>query len=293
MKIEITKKQKDYELIDSGEGEKLERFGAFVLRRPDPQALWQKNGSELWDEADAFFSRDEKKGVWKFKKDTPHFWNIEFGGLVLKISPTAFKHTGLFPEQLSNWTWMESQVISYKLKVDKDREIKILNLFGYTGGASVACAKAGASVCHVDASKTSLDWARENALLSGLDKEAIRWILDDAHEFVKREIRRGNKYDGILLDPPAYGHGPKGETWKIEKGLLDLVSDTKKLLSDSPVFYLLNGYSAGYSAIAYENNILDLKEKFGGTLEKGELAIEENSGRLLPSGIFARWEFRF
>ncbi len=288
MKTEITKKQKDYELIDSGEGEKLERFGQYVLRRPDPQALWQKKGSELWEEADAFFSRDEKKGVWKYKKDVPHFWNIEFGGLTLKISPTAFKHTGLFPEQLSNWEWMEKLVKGQSSNVNGEK-IKILNLFGYTGGASVALAKAGASVCHVDASKTSLDWARENALLSGLDKEAVRWILDDAHEFVKREIRRGNKYDGILLDPPAYGHGPKGETWKIEEGLLELVSDTKKLLSDNPVFYLLNGYSAGYSAIAYENNISDLKEKFGGELEKGELAIEENSGRLLPSGIFARW----
>ncbi len=289
--IEITKPQKEYELIDSGEGEKLERFGLYTLRRPDPQALWNKTlGEEEWKRADAFYVRSGTKGQWQFKKDTPKEWQIKFAELVLTISPTPFKHTGLFPEQLSNWQWMENLVKSHKLETGTEKTIKVLNLFGYTGGASLVCARAGAEVVHVDASKTAIGWGRENAKLSGLEDAPIRWMLDDVSEFVKREIKRGNTYDGILLDPPAFGHGPNGESWKIEENFLSLLDSCKKLLAEQPLFFLINGYSSGYSALAYQNNLLDFKDKYGGVLEEGELAIEESkTGRLLPSGIFARW----
>lgn len=287
MKIEITKPQKDYELIDSGNGEKLERFGQYVLRRPDPQALWAKGLSELeWEKkADAFFERSSKNAKWQYKNDIPKSWNIDFGSLNIKISPTAFKHTGLFPEQFSNWEWMQEKIKK------SGREIKVLNLFGYTGGATLSCAFAGALVTHVDASKSVINWGKENAELSGLGEKTIRWILDDAHTFVKREIKRGNFYDGILLDPPSFGHGPNGEMWKIEEDFMTLIEDCKKLLSQDPLFLLVNGYSAGYSSIGYLNTISDLKSRLGGVLEHGELTLEESLGenRLLPSGIFARW----
>ena len=285
--IEITKSQKDYELLDSGEGEKLERFGNYVLRRPDPQALWRKNlPQEKWDDADALFSRDEKKAVWERRKEVPISWSIEFGGLNLKISPTAFKHTGLFPEQLPNWEWTR------KLIKEAKREISVLNLFGYTGGASLAAASAGANVTHVDASKAAITWARENVNLSEMESAPIRWMLDDALDFVKKEIKRGKKYDGIIMDPPAFGRGPDGEVWKIEDSFLELLDDSKKLLSDNPLFFLVNGYASGYSSIAYANNLNDLVEKYGGNMEEGELTIEEsNSLRLLPAGIFARCSF--
>lgn len=289
--LDITKPQKEYELLDSGEGEKLERFGAFVLRRPDPQALWHKRLTpKEWADADAGFVRSGNAGKWDFKKDVPKNWNINLGGLTLKISPTPFKHTGIFPEQLVNWQWSQLKVESRKLKVP-EKEITILNLFGYTGGATLALAKAGAQVCHVDASKSSINWAKENAELSGLGDKPIRWILDDAYEFVRKEIKRGKKYDGIIMDPPAFGHGPNGEMWKIENDFIAFIEDAKKLLTDDPVLFLVNGYASGYSSVAYRQNISDLVLKYGGKIEDGELAIEEKeSRRLLPSGIFARWE---
>ena len=288
--IDITKPQKEYELLDSGEGEKLERFGAFVLRRPDPQALWSKKLiPKEWSDADASFVRAGNAGKWQFRNGVPKEWNIEYGGLKLKISPTPFKHTGVFPEQIVNWTWSQDKVMSKKVK-EKEREITVLNLFGYTGGATLALAKVGAQVCHVDASKSSITWARANAELSGLQDASVRWILDDAYEFVKKEIKRGKKYDCIIMDPPAFGHGPNGEVWKIEEQFVRFIDDVKKLLSDDSILFLVNGYASGYSPIAYRQNIGDLVEKYGGTIEDGELAIEEKgSGRLLPSGIFARW----
>ena len=286
--MNIVKSQKEYELIDSGEGEKLERFGDFVLRRPDPQALWKKNlAPKEWADASASFTREGSGGKWIFKKDVPKIWNIEFGGLKLKISPTPFKHTGLFPEQLSNWQWVE-EIIS-KAKGER-KEINVLNLFGYTGGASLSAAKAGANVCHVDASKSAISWGKENAELSGLTEAPIRWILEDAFEFVRKEIRRGKKYDGIIMDPPAFGHGPDGEVWKIEESFVLFLDECKKLLTDNPLFFLVNGYAAGYSPIAYGQNINDLKEKYGGEIEEGELLIAEKGGRMLPCGIFARWQ---
>lgn len=289
--ILITKPSKDYELIDSGEGEKLERFGEIVLSRPDPQALWKKNLSkDVWEKADAIFSREGKDGQWKIKTGTPEKWNVELNGLKFIIKPTAFKHTGLFPEQSVNWEWVK-RVIENAPKKEKETDIEVLNLFGYTGGATLACAKAGAKVVHVDASNAALNWAKENAELSGLADKPIRWLLDDARVFVEREIKRGRKYDAIIMDPPAFGHGAKKELWKIEEHFLPLVENCLKLLTDEPLFFLINGYSAGYSALAYKNNLLVLERKFGGKIETGELAIEDaNSGRLLPAGIFARWE---
>ena len=278
-----------YELLDSGEGEKLERFGKFVLSRPDPQALWNKHlPNTEWEKADAVFVHSGAKAGWKKKPNVPEKWKIEFGGLSFFIKPTAFKHTGLFPEQGPNWQWIISNIKSAKANLN--RPISVLNLFGYTGGATLAALSAGAEVAHIDGSKSAITWAKENATLSGLAEKPVRWILDDAREFVKREIRRGVHYDGIVMDPPAFGHGPKKELWKIEDDFLGFMKLCQEVLSDTPIFFLINGYSAGYSAIAYENNLSPLKEKFGGEIEKGELAIEESgSGRLLPAGIFARW----
>lgn len=283
--LALTKPSKDYELLDSGDGEKLERYGKVVFRRPDPQALWTKSlNIQEWNKAQASFNREGKKGDWNLKGNIPERWQIEFGDLKLWIRPTSFKHTGLFPEQLPNWDWMREKITRAK------REVRVLNLFGYTGGASIAAAQAGASVVHVDGSKVAIQWGKDNAIASGLEEKPIRWILDDARVFVKREIKRGNSYDGILLDPPAFGHGPKKELWKIEDHLPELLKLCTQILSDKPLFFLINGYASGYSSIAYENNLKQLMEKFGGSFEKGELAIEESkSGKLLPCGIFSRW----
>ncbi len=282
IKILITKSSKDYELLDSGEGEKLERFGNILLSRPDPQALWHKNlEKSKWENADAIFSHDNK---WEIKKGSIEKWQINFANLKFNIKPTAFKHTGLFPEQSVNWQWMQEMIQS------GSSDITVLNLFGYTGGATLACAQAGANVVHVDSSKSAITWAKENAEISGLADKPIRWILDDARNFVEREIKRERKYDAIIMDPPAFGHGPEKELWKIEKHFLPLVDNCLKLLKDKPLFFLINGYSAGYSAIAYRNILLKLKEKFGGHIEIGELAIEESGiGRLLPAGISGRF----
>ena len=289
--IITTKPSPDYELIDSGEGEKLERYGQIILSRPDPQALWFKNKPKEWAKVDGFFSRSARDARWEFKKNVPADWTMELNDLQFLIKPSAFKHVGVFPEQLENWKWLGQQVKSQKSKVKSTNErVSVLNLFGYTGGATLACAKAGAEVCHVDGSKVAINWAKENARLSGLADKPIRWILDDAVAFVKREIKRGRKYDGIIMDPPAFGHGPEGELWKIEDDFLPFLNLCFEVLSDTPLFVLINGYASGYSSLAYENCLRPLMEKFGGEIEKGELAIEETkSGRLLPCGIFARW----
>ena len=283
-KIIITEPSADYELVDSGDGEKLERFGKVLLRRPDPQALWKKTDESLWKDAHGYFVREGRDGKWNFTKDVPEKWTINFSDLTFNIRPTAFKHTGIFPEQSSNWNWTREQI------KNAGREVSVLNLFGYTGGASIACAQAGAKVCHVDASKASIGWAKDNAESSGLSETAIRWILDDAKLFVQKEIRRGNKYDAIIMDPPAFGRGPDGDVWQIEDDFVKFVEDCKKLLSDTPLFFLVNGYASGYSQLAYLYNVGDLVQKFGGEVESGEIAIRESkSGRLLPCGIFARW----
>ena len=318
-KILITEKTRDYELLDSGEGEKLERFGNVTLSRPDPQALWSKRDLDLWKHANGNFTREEKGGGWSLDKSTPSRWEVELGDLKFWVKPTAFKHVGIFPEQSPNWKWLldiiQNTGSGHKVhqnhsdsalsasrnrndsgaleKIHPGTGIEVLNLFGYTGGATLSCAKAGANVVHIDGSKTAVNWARENAELSELSENPVRWIAEDARTFVKREIKRGRKYHGIIMDPPAFGHGPENELWKIEEHFLSLLGDCYELLDDKPLFFLINGYSAGYSALAYDNNLKTLVEKFGGTVEFGELAIKESTqkieGRLLPAGIFARW----
>ncbi|MFA5211439.1 MAG: class I SAM-dependent methyltransferase [Patescibacteria group bacterium] len=286
--IETIKSNTNYSLVDSGDGEKLERYGKIILRRPDPQALWPKNLPEKkWQEADAFFERSGENADWLYKKNIEKKWQIEYEGLKLWIKPSAFKHTGLFPEQATNWQWF-GELIENECK--KGKEISVLNLFGYTGGASLYAAKKGAKVCHVDGSKSAINWGKENAEISGLLEKPIRWILDDAMTFVQREIKRGKKYDGIIMDPPAFGHGPNGEMWKIEKDFLKLLSATKQILTEKPLFYLINGYASGYSALAYGNCLLPLQKQLGGKIEIGALTIsEENGQRVLPCGIFGRW----
>ncbi len=288
--IEILKQQKDYELLDAGSGEKLERYGEYVLRRPDPEALWQKTLSkEEWDKAQFRFVRNGPHTKWETRDEVAKEWNISFGDFTFSIRPTSFKHTGLFPEQLSNWQWMEQVINQHK---DSYLEhISVLNLFAYTGGATLACARAGAEVCHVDGSKTAVAWARENAELSGLKDAPIRWITDDVIAFLKREIKRGRKYDAIVMDPPSFGHGPNDELWKIEEHFLELMKLCSEVLSDDPLFVLINGYTAGYSPIAYENTLRDMMNGKEGKIEIGELTIaQSSSGKLLPCGIFARWE---
>jgi 23S rRNA (cytosine1962-C5)-methyltransferase len=283
-KILKTKPSTDYELIDSGNGEKLERYGKYVLRRPDPQALWKKSQSEdLWKKVDAIFDADRK--VWKKKNESmQNEWQISFDNLKFNIKPTAFKHTGIFPEQEPNW-----QFIKEKIK-NAGRPIKVLNLFGYTGGATMAALSAGAEVTHVDGSKSAITWAKENAELSGLINKPVRWIIDDARKFVMREIKRGGKYDGIVMDPPSFGRGGNGEIWKIEVDFIKLLDECQKILSDKPLFFIINGYASGYSSNAYYNAIKPIVEKYGGLFEIGELTILESKGkRLLPCGIFARW----
>lgn len=268
-------------MLDSGLESKLERYGEVVLSRPDPQALWPKQLPEReWQSANGRYERQGREGKWH-AEHLPEQWEMEFGGLKFLIKPTGFKHTGLFPEQLSNWEWMRGRIVP---------GAKVLNLFGYTGGATLAAAAAGAEVTHVDASKTAVAWARENAKLSGLEERPIRWIVEDALAYLRREVKRGSRYDGIVMDPPAFGHGPKDELWKFEEHFLELLQLCNELLSDKPLFVLINGYAAGYSPLAFAYNLEPLVKKIGGSVEYGDLTIEEkDSGRLLPCGIFARW----
>jgi 23S rRNA (cytosine1962-C5)-methyltransferase len=288
-KILITKSSAGYALIDSGQGEKLERFGVFTLSRPDPQALWAKSAlAEIWQKAQGVFAPEEKQNSWKIKNGVPDKWQIALDGLQFWIKPSSFKHVGIFPEQVSNWAWLREVIIENKKPAGE--KTSVLNLFGYTGAATLACAQAGAEVCHVDGSKTAITWAKENAETSGLGGKPIRWILDDALTFVKREVKRGKKYDGIIMDPPVFGRGPDGEVWKIEENFLQLVELCQQIVSPKPIFFLINGYAAGYSAIAYENVLKNLTRDWTGKIEVGELAIEEEkTGRLLPAGIFGRW----
>ncbi len=281
----ITESNGQYELLDSGMEEKLERYGNIVLARPDPSPLWVKQLPDLeWKKADAWYERTGKGGKWHMKKDMPKEWQIAFSGMNFLIRPTSFKHTGLFPEQAPNWQWIDALIRTNGSKGN------VLNLFAYTGGATLAAAGAGASVVHLDASKTAIEWARKNAEISGLSQKPVRWILDDALLFVKKELKRGNTYDGIIMDPPAFGHGPKDELWKIEEHFLTLMDSAKKLLSEKPLFFLINGYAAGYSHLAFRHNLESIKKQFDGTIESGELGIKESTGdRVLPCGIYGRW----
>ena len=277
---------KDYELIDTSEGERLERWGKYILVRPDPQIVWKNdNKSPLWKKADATYKRSAKGGgAWANNK-LPEQWKIGYGELEFVIRPTGFKHTGLFPEQAANWDWF-SELIK-----NSGRKIKVLNLFAYTGGATVAAAKAGASVCHVDAAKGMVAQAKENAAMSGLAEAPIRYIVDDCKKFVEREIKRGNKYDGIIMDPPSYGRGPSGEVWKIEECIDEFVRLAVNVLSDKPLFFLLNSYTTGLSPLAMSYIVnLRLASKFGGNIEAGELALGvTQTGGYLPCGASVRW----
>ncbi len=284
--ILVTQSNTSYELIDSGNERKLERYGDFVLSRPDPQAIWFPSQTQaVWNKSDAVFIREGKKTEWKLSPNLPKKWNIVLNDLTFCIRPTSFKHTGVFPEQSAHWSWMESIV-----KKEKNSNLKALNLFGYTGGATLALARAGVSVTHVDGSKAAVSWAKENAELSGLADKPIRFITDDVIAFLKREIRRGSQYDIIVMDPPMFGHGPSGELWKIEEQFNELLDLCKKVLSPNPVLMLISGYASGYSPISYMNSASRIFVSSGGTVECGELAIQEsNTARLLPCGIFFRW----
>lgn len=277
---------KDYEVIDTGDGEKLERWQDVILRRPDPQAIWPKQRPELWTRADAHYHRSVKGGgEWEFFKKLPERWTVSYGELRFYVHPTGFKHTGLFPEQAVNWDWMAARIREAK------RPIKVLNLFGYTGGATVACARAGAQVTHVDAAKGMVQWARENAAASNLAERPVRWLVDDCVKFVQREIRRGNHYDGIIMDPPSYGRGPGGEVWKLEEQLYGLVEMCVPVLTDDPLFFILNSYTTGLSpsVMAYLLGVL-LRPKFGGYVSADEIGLPvTETGLVLPCGSTAIW----
>ena len=234
---------KDYEVIDCSGGEKLERWGDYILLRPDPQVIWQgERKNPLWKNAHAVYHRSSSGGgYWEPLKKVPDVWSVNYNDLIFRLKPMGFKHTGLFPEQSVNWKFMQEKIRS------ADRDISVLNLFAYTGGATVAGLKAGATVTHVDASKGMVSWAKENAVASGLSDRPVRWLVDDCLKFVKREIRRGNKYDGIVMDPPSYGRGPNGEVWKLEHQIGELLTEVGKILSDKPLFFVLNSYTGGLS----------------------------------------------
>ncbi len=278
-----------YELIDTSDGEKLERWGKYVLIRPDPQVIWKNvKKNKLWKSADAVYRRSQKGGGAWAENTLPEQWRISYDNLGLEfvIKPMGFKHTGLFPEQAVNWDWFSNLI------KNAGRPVKVLNLFGYTGGATVAAAKAGASVCHVDAAKGMVNQCKDNARLSGLENAPIRYIVDDCKKFVEREIRRGNKYDGIIMDPPSYGRGPSGEVWKLEENIDDLVKLTTQVLSDKPLFFLLNSYTTGLSA-STTGYLLDIhiKKKYGGTVTADEIGLPvTETGGVLPCGSSARWE---
>ncbi len=278
----------DYSLLETGGGMKLERWGDIVLVRPDPQVIWPQRGA-AWGEWDGFYHRSETGGGrWEFRRALPESWNVRYGALTFKIRPTDFKHTGLFPEQAANWVWCGGKIRAAR---EAGRAVEVLNLFGYTGAATVAAAAAGASVCHVDASKGVVQWCRENAALSGLAAAPIRYIADDCLKFVSREARRGRRYDGIILDPPAYGRGTGGEVWRLEEDLWALLVECRALLSERPLFFLLNSYTTKLSPIALGNLLGELLADFGGKITVGELALPgERDGKVLPCGVFGRWE---
>ena len=283
----IADKWQDFELLDCSRGEKLERWGNFYLVRPDPQAIWdtpRRNGH--WNDRDARYRRNESGGGSWDKGALPSNWRVRYGELTFLVKPMNFKHTGLFPEQAANWDWAMAKIRS------AGRPVSVLNLFAYTGGATVACAKAGAQVCHVDAAKGMVAWGKENAAASGLGGAPIRWIVDDCAKFVEREIRRGRRYDAIIMDPPSYGRGPGGEVWKLEQNLWPFVSLCAGVLSDDPLFVIINSYTTGLSpsVLSYVAESIFTK-KFGGRSESRELGLPvTDSGLVLPCGATCRWE---
>lgn len=285
--MNIASDWKDYEILDMANGEKLEKWNNIYLIRPDPQIIWkEKSYPEKWKQANARYNRSSSGGGnWQRYKKIPDAWQVKYKDLTFNIKPMGFKHTGLFPEQAVNWDWMINKI------KNAGREIKVLNLFAYTGGATVACSYAGASVCHVDSSKGMVTWAKENVASSGLADRPVRYIIDDVTKFVQREIRRGNKYDAIIMDPPSYGRGKNGEVWQFENNIADLVELCSQVLSDKPLFFLINSYTTGISSKVLENILtLKLHKKYG-KLSSGEIGLPmKESNLILPCGIYGRWE---
>ena len=286
--MDIANNWKDYEILDMANGEKLERWNDIILIRPDPQIIWKdKSFPKKWENANARYIRSNTGGgMWKNNKKMPQNWQVKYKNLIFNIKPMGFKHTGLFPEQAVNWDWMIEKIKNSK------RDIKVLNLFAYTGGATVACLYAGASVCHVYSSKGMVTWAKENVISSGLADKKVRYIIDDVVKFVNREIRRGNKYDAIIMDPPSYGRGANGEVWKFEDNIADLVELCANILTDNPLFFLINSYTTGISSRVLQN-ILNLKiqNKHKGQVSCGEIGLPmSKSSLVLPCGIYGRWE---
>ena len=286
--MRLSSEWKEYELLDSGFGEKLENWNGITLRRPDPQAMWDVPSFEEWNKADAIYHRNEKGGgEWEFNKELPKNWTVSYKHLTFKVMPTNFKHTGLFPEQAINWDFMMDKIIK------SNRPIKVLNLFAYTGAASMACSSVGASVTQVDASKGMTEWAKENMQLCKLEGNNIRFIVDDCLKFVQREERRGNKYDAVVMDPPSYGRGPNGEMWKFDKNLYTLIEACIKILSDKPIFFLINSYTTGISSIVLDNILKTtiLKCYPNGSLSSGEIGLPiKRDNLVLPCGIYGLWE---
>jgi len=291
MQLETFKDFHDFELLDTGEGFRLEKWGEVILQRPDPQIIWQRSlADNEWSKAWAIYKSaiDDGKGKWEIKKPLPKSWTIKFRDVqfVLRLSP--FKHTGLFAEQAANWEWMLDRIKNPESGI-QDSKFKILNLFAYTGGATMVLAKAGHQVTHVDASKPAITWANENHKLNNLTADSVRWILDDCIKFVKRELKRGTKYHGIIMDPPAFGHSPTGKTWKFNDDLPGLLNDCVQLLSDDAKFLIINGYATNSSALALNNLLEDAIKIRGGKIEFGELCLQQKNQRMISTGIFSRW----
>jgi len=290
----IANRWKDYAVLDAGYGMKQEKWGNYTLVRPDPQVIWPQHGQSReakWEQWDGFYHRSDKGGGrWEFRRQLPEDWTIEYGplGLKFRIHPTSFKHTGLFPEQAVNWDWFSSRI---KAARAAGREVSVLNLFGYTGAATAAAAAAGASVCHVDAADGMVKWARENATLSGLANAPIRYIVDDCLKFVRREQKRGRLYDAIIMDPPTYGRGAGGEMWRLEDSLWELLSECRTVLQPKPLFLLINAYTARLSPTVVLNLLAELMQGRGGSLTGGEVGLPiQKDGKVLPCGIYGRWE---
>ena len=284
--MDVADNWEDYEILDMANGEKLERWKNIFLVRPDPQIIWKnKSFPQKWKNINAKYNRSSTGGgSWNFNEKMPSSWEIKYKNLIFNVKPMGFKHTGIFPEQAVNWDWMIKKI------KDSKREINILNLFAYTGGATIACSYAGAKVCHVDSSKGMVSWAKENLKSSGLEEKPVRFIVDDVIKFVNREIRRGNKYDAIIMDPPSYGRGTNGEIWRFEDNINELVELCTKVLSDNPLFFIINSYTTGISSKVLEN-ILKLNIKNNGKFSSGELGLPMTDSELiLPCGIYGRWE---
>ncbi len=287
-------KWNEYELLDASDGERLERWGEYILVRPDPQVIWHAPRKHpMWKKAHGVYRRSKSGGGSWVVSNMPADWNISYGALTFKLRPMGFKHTGLFPEQAVNWDWF-SDIVRKSREKNPAYQPKVLNLFAYTGGATAAAAKAGAAVCHVDASKGMVNAAKENLRLSGLGEAPVRYIVDDCRKFVEREIRRGNRYDGVIMDPPSYGRGPNGEVWKLEECAYDLISLDTQILTDKPLFFLINSYTTGLSPASMGYMLMTLMPQASmGALTTGELGLRVTaSGLYLPAGASARWQRR-